>query len=170
MTEPGFNTEALRLPANSDIKAEKASRRHVERAQRLDVFALFLSRNAIPQADYDAVRRLEVDMHIGAGVANTQEPGQPSSGGCRELVSQRMIDATRRVNAVLDEMPNGHGKVVAEMLSPNTQGGVLTRWRGVVQRITGKRDKDGQADVIRWAAASVAAAYQALDYGERRRA
>lgn len=171
--ETALNVEALSLPANSDVKAERANRKHVERAQRLDVFALFLSRDAIPSIHYDAVRRLEVDIHTAAGVSGATEPGLGvSGGGCAELVSQRMIDASARVQAVLDHMPTHHAKLIASLLSPDEQGSVLTRWRTHVERITGARDKAGQGDVIRWICATTAEAWQALDYaaGERKRA
>lgn len=174
----GFNTEAMRLPSNGDVKAERADRRHVERARRLDVFALFLSRDAIPLADYDAVRRLEADIHLAAGVANVGESNRTGGGGSAERVTQRMIDASRRVYGspqregvmqLINEprLPRAAGILLA-LLSPDGQGAVLTRWRPTVVRFTGKTDNAAQADVIRWASAAVREAYASLDYEQRR--
>ncbi len=74
------------------------------------------------------------------------------------------------MKAILKQLPLPYALLADDLLCPVKQGSVITRWRDFVQLRTGKRDEAAQSDVIQWLCASVAAAYQALDYGERRRA
>lgn len=154
--ESPFNLEALRLDANKDVKREQANRRHVDRARRLDVFQLFLDRGAVEPEHVGAVRILETDVHIAHGISGATEPREyVSGGGCAELVSQHMIEASRRVQAILDYMPTHHARLAEDLLSPIKQGNVITRWRDCVQRQTGITEKNAQGDVIRWFCAAV---------------
>ncbi len=181
--EPGLNVQALALPANSDVEVRASTRQHEKGAHRKDVFELLSIRKRGPKRDQPpllnkqlveaSVRRLETDIHLAAGVANTHDGERRGGPGCQERITQRQIAASRRIygrDGVLEQIGRQHASLAIVLLAPETQGSVITRWRGHVQRITGKRDEDGQADVILWLCASVAAAYQALDYGERRRA
>lgn len=167
----GLNLAALKLEANNDVRAEGATRKHVERARRLDVFQLFLDRGAVPEEHVTAVRALELLIHAAAGAGGTTEPHEYVSGsGCAEMVTQRMIDAQARAQAVLLYMPTQHAKLAASLLSPHLCGAALTRWRNEVQRITGVTEKNSQGDVIRWLCCAVYEAIGDLGYAERRRA
>lgn len=163
--DDGFNVPALALPSNRDVTIEEATRKNEKRGRRHDVFALFLERKAVPEPHYLAVRRLEADIHLAAGVAGTSEAREfVQGGGCQERITQRMIDAHSRVVAIIQMMDREHADLLLTLLSPVQQGSVLTRWRGHVERITGTSSDKGQADVIRWICAGAAAAYAEMDY------
>jgi len=167
IADDGFNVPALSLAANRDVTIEEASRHNEKRGRRLDVFDLFRERRAIEEAHYLAVRRLEADIHLAAGVAGTSEAREfVQGGGCQERVTQRMVDAHGRVVVLTGMMGRDVSELLLVLLSPIQRGAVLTRWRREVERITGARSDDTQADKIRWAAATAAAAYASLDYGE----
>lgn len=165
--DDGFNIPALGLPANRDVTIEDASRHNEKRGRRLDVFSLFYERKAIEEAHYLAVRRLEADIHLAAGVAGTSEAREfVQGGGCQERITQRMLDAHGRVVDLTGMMGRDVSELLLVLLSPLQQGAILTRWRGHVLRLTGVSSDEGQADRIRWIAATAAAAYASLDYGE----
>lgn len=167
----GLNLAALQLPANNDVKAEGATRKHVERARRLDVFQLFLDRGAVPEEHVTAVRALELLIHAAAGAGGTTEPHEYVSGsGCAEMVTQRMIEASGQAIAILNYMPIRHAALAGDLLSPIKRDNTITRWRDAVQRHTGTTEKNAQGDVIRWLCCAVYEAIGDLGYAERRRA
>lgn len=171
VSECAFNLEAFKLPLNSDVKQEKADRRHVERAVRLDVFSMLKQRKdadgvpGLETSHYESVRRLEADYHTAAGAKGVSEAERVSGGGSSEQVTQRMIDASARVQIITNYMPTHHAALAPLLLDPVSNGALISRWRGHVQRICGITDKQGQADTVRWFSAAVHEAYVALDYG-----
>jgi len=173
VTEPGFNTEAFKLAANGDVKLEKESRKHINRARRIDVFQLFLDRKAVPQEHVDAVRALEVLIHQAAGARGTTDLNHIGGGsGCAELVTDRMLKARDATKAILDHMPTPHAALAEDLLSPLKRDNGLLRWQDAVKRHTGASEKNAQGDVIRWLCGTVFAAIGHLGYAtpERRRA
>lgn len=160
--------EIDRLQFQPDVRVVCDAAKRIVSAQRLDVFALLRSRQAITEAQYEAVRRLEADLAAAAGVDKPEQSlervDRSSTGAPGQNVSQRQIDAGRRVAEVLRGTGPINAKLLRALLEPQFAG-VLTRWREVVEQVTGETHHAAAAVVVRSACENLAEAYRGRDYG-----
>ena len=132
-------------------------------AVRIDVFRMLYSRQGLghtPQDNqrvYDAVLDLERDLHISLGY-ETPERGfefvdRSTEGAPGQSFPQYRIEAAKRLAA--KERAVGRRSWVLLMALLEPQASILTRWRSVVEHITGERRHECQAAVVRAACADL---------------
>jgi hypothetical protein len=201
-TERAVAREAARLPENwgpdvghlstqLDVSIVKAGRK-VQTARREDVFdRLLRAPDKAEDTDryaamLDAVRRLEGDMIERRGDGGNGGSVEFIDGrGSRELVTQRMLDAAKRVEAVmavcgfrsaalLRELIEPKQVVVESLVSKNSDGDEARqavsgpeRWRQVVVVMAGERHSNSQGAVVRAACDNLMLAYREIDQRPR---
>ncbi len=186
-------------PADPAIAARRAGRRDMEArgltvnvdprtqevlgAVRYDCFSLLLKHD--PDA-LGSVRWLEDLMRTASG-ENTQERRPDfirgsSEGAPGQTITQRMVDASAEVEVVWASLRPWEGKLLRELLEPDaaltgslsapTQDGraLLTRWRDVVQRVTGARTPQRQGERVVVACESLLWVRQNIPYLSKRAA
>ena len=82
-------------------------------------------------------------------------------------VTQAMIDAQRDLSIIYVTTGGKSAELLIALTQP--QEGVLTRWRDTVAKVTGEKDEDVHAAMIRSACENLAAAWQGFDYRARER-
>jgi len=120
-------------------------------AYRSNVFNLLLSRNTITQAHHDAACALAEDWAAWKGLdggADKMAEFIDGGSGCPELITDRMVQAGRRVRATLDPIGEPSRAIIAAFMVATVEEDRPMAWRGVMERlgITG-RDRQTQAVV-----------------------
>jgi hypothetical protein len=147
-----MDAEAARLEIQPDVQVTRDPRtREITNARRLDVFALLLSRKALPQDAHDAFRDHEETVHIAAGWATPERRPDhiraSTEGAPGQNVSQGMIDASRMVQATLSRLSPSEARLLEGLMVLGASA--MTQWRHTVQTITGENNDHGQASRIR---------------------
>lgn len=75
-------------------------------------------------------------------------------GAPGQNITQEMIDASRTLAVVLDNLAPPFARMLMELLRPDAN--LLTRWRSVVERCTGEKHSNAQAAAVRMACAQLA--------------
>lgn len=155
--------EIARLQAQGvHVVSDEAKR--ITRAQRLDCFDLLLSRNALSQTSYDAVRRLEELAATASGaLKNEQGYDRVDTTTLGQNITDAMIQASTDLMVVLQQTGVRSGELLIALLAPNAA--LLTRWRETVVRVTGEKNTDVHAPLIRAACENLAEAWRMRDYG-----
>jgi len=156
------------LRAQPDLRVVVDNGGRLVAANRIDVFALLLSRSALTQAHHDAARRLESDIAAWKGVDRaTGSLERVQCAAPQGLVTDRMLDAGARVQAVMGRIGARDVSLLMGLLLPQFAGQTLTRWRETVERITGETRDECQAGAIRGACDNLARGYVAIDYARK---
>lgn len=171
----GLSASAASLPANNDVQVDRATRQsagergNVDRASRLDVFALLYDRKGLTIEQYRAVRRLEERQAVAMGAERPAKLGEfVQTGHATDLVTAAMIDASNEVKDILKSCGGINARLLQDLTAH--QAAVLTRWRVTVQRVTGETRPDCQSAAIRSACANLAEAWIQFDYRKREKA
>ena len=143
-------------------------RDHKTPHRRLDVFGLMFERKALTERQVDAVRRLQRDLELADGVSDHERPMQRLDGLGGGPNWDRMIDASKRSAAALKACGLRDGRMLAELCNPTTRGGVLTRWRDIVQRLTRETNAHAQSAAVRSAVVRLEEHYIGADNAPRR--
>lgn len=107
-------------------------------ARRSNVFMLFLARKTIELGHYNAVYELAEDWAIWKGLdGKADRMGELVDGasGCREIVTDRMIAAGRRVNATLSELRPKSRIILEHFMVATVEEDRAMQWRGIMERI-----------------------------------
>lgn len=165
----GADRDALRLPANEEVRFDLDAKRQVERARRYDVFALLHGRRRadgfriLERDEYDDARALERDLELRAGVGKADDIYNKTGGGgvpgSRALVDDVALEAGLRLDFVLAAAGATATAVMTALLAP---GAASSNWRAIVQRVTGEHRPEKQVEVVVEACRRVAAGYRAL--------
>lgn len=152
-----------------DVKCDAAWNIIVTR--RVDVFSLFHERKAITDPHFYAARRLEALIALAYGHekpdASFDRVDSSTAGAPGQNITQAMIDAGRELEAIYIATGNQSARLLHALMTD--QGGIMTRWRDTVYRITSETNPTAQAAAIRIACANLAMAFQAQDYGGRKK-
>lgn len=62
-------------------------------------------------------------------------------------VTDAMIEASRKLKIVTDSLSPSHARMLLDLMKPDA--GLITRWRGVVERCTGETNAQAQGAVVR---------------------
>lgn len=139
--------------------------------QRLDVFALLHSRKSLTETQLYAVRRLEEKQAIANGHERPEQSfdrvDKSSEGAPGQNITQAMIDAQADLRTIYLTTGGKSSELLIALTQP--QEGILTRWRDTVAKVTGEKDEDVHAAMIRSACENLAAAWQGFDYRARER-
>ena len=165
----GVATEALALPAHREVAAVRDGRGRVAHAHRSDVFERLHERGSLSDAQLAAVRRLEQDVGLRAGLFRPPADLVKVDAQARtEGATQRMLEAGRRVDAALAASGPRCALLLRALVEPGVLRGASVDWREVVARETGERNPHAQAARVRTACDNLMLAYQALDHARRR--
>lgn len=144
-----------KLAANKDVVTRKSGKTtHAKRTSWQD---RVLTKD---DPDWTSINRLADQIAIRKG-----EDGRPSSGpatkGSRELVNGRMMEAGDVVDAVLGMLSNPDRRLLLELLDPTMIYTVQAtdHWRFTVQLLTGEKNPNSQAAVVRAAARNLTDAW-----------
>ncbi len=166
----GVAAAPLALPANRDVQAARDGRGRVVHAHRADVFEILHARGGLAEAELKAARRLEADMGLRAGLFRPGEAWvRVDAQGCSEGVTQRMVDAGRRVEAALAAVGPRQALLLRALVEPAMTRGAGIDWREVVARETREDNPHVQAAMVRSACDNLALAYRAIDAAPRPR-
>lgn len=144
----------LRAQPSTAVNVDKRTGR-LTGAWRLNCFNTLLAAKC---QERDAVDWLEELVRTANG-ENAQERRPDhirasNDGPPGQNISDAMIQASVRLEVVLENMAPQHGRMLMELLKPDAD--LITRWRGVVERCTGEKTPHGQAAAVRMACANLA--------------
>lgn len=161
--------EIAKLERHGDVRVVTGPGYEIIAAQRLDVFAMLHQRRSLTDTQLAAVRRLETDLHVAAGAEGDTEVKEFVQGsGCRERITQRMIDASAEVRRVMLKLHLWEAKLMAAFLSPTNPRSALTRWRQTVEQVTGATNPHKQSERVVVAVETLTAAYAEIDHAPAR--
>lgn len=140
----------------------------LKRAHKGDIFHRLANRSAITTRQHAAVRRLENDMHLRAGIA-PREGERVVVDGSRDFqgLTDAQADAGDRVVQVLGMVGPPACRVLSALLDPFVHQGREIDWRDAVEQITGEKRAEVQAALVRFAAEAAADVYDAIDKARR---
>ena len=141
-------------------------------AHRKDIFSRMLDGRLLSVAAFDAIRRLEADTTERRPPSGGSTGERVSSSGAKDVLSQRMLEAGRRVDAALGLIGRRDAAFLRELLEPHQVelGPPAERWRQVVRVMLGETQANAQAAALRSAVENLAWAYRELDNMPRRAA
>lgn len=134
--------------------------RRIVSAYRSNVFKILLEARTITQNHHNAAHTLMTDWAEWKGLDG--KPGGPGGGsGAAELVSDRMINAGRRVTSTLSQVgPMDRDLLVAFMVATVEEDRPMA-WRGIVQRETGVIQSVRQSQMVVAALENLRRVYEA---------
>lgn len=141
--------EIARLIAGgAEVTTDHAGR--IISARRSNVFSLLLSRGTITPNQHDAAYRLAQDWATWKGLDGKGERSEAVDGGSgsAELVTDRMIQAGRRVGAALYELPGTGARLMHTFMVATVEEDRPMAWRGLVQRTLGITTRDRQTEAV----------------------
>ena len=140
-------------------------------AWRSNVFTVLLRSGAINQNHHHAAMRLAEDWAIWKGLAGARNPGVFVDGGAgsAELVTDAMIVAGRRVAKALDAIGPLDATLLTAFMRATVEEDRPMAWRGIVERQTGIRARDGQSAAVRMALENLRQVYEAPKVGRKER-
>ena len=120
-------------------------------AWRSNVFTVLLRSGAINQNHHHAAMRLAEDWAIWKGLAGSRGSTVQVDGGAgsAELVSDAMIQAGRRVARALAAVGPLDASLLSAFMVASVEEDRPMQWRGIVERVTGIRSRDGQSAAVR---------------------
>lgn len=133
-------------------------------ARRRDVWDEFLGRDALSPHEHAAVRRLEGDMALRAGMRDADRPelgARVDVASNREGFTQAMLDAGDRVESVLGLVGPPSCRILRALCEPRAEGPLP--WRDVVQAATSEANAPAQAALLRVAAITLKECYEMID-------
>ncbi len=143
--------EIARLQSQGVIVALD-NRRHIISARRSNVFRLLLERRSITESQYDAAYRLSLDWAAWKGLDGKPDGGNAGyvdgGGGCREIVTDRMIKAGRDVVRAMADVPPIENRLIRAFMVSTVEEDRPMAWRGLVMRETGELVRDRQTQLV----------------------
>jgi hypothetical protein len=118
--------------------------------------------------EYHGVTRLSDAIATNRGEDGAERSGAIGSGS-RELVTDRMIEAGKRIEAVLSLVGQHDRDLLVALIVPSSVAQVPNGWRVIVALKTGERNHNAQGAVVRSAARNLALAWSRLDQMPRAR-
>ena len=145
--------DSLRAQPSTAVNVDKRTGR-LTGAWRLNCFNTLLPAKC---QERDAVDWLEELVRTANG-ENAQERRPDhvrasNDGPPGQNISDAMIQASIRLEVVMENMAPQHGRMLMELLKPDAD--LITRWRGVVERCTGETHSHAQAATVRAACTSL---------------
>lgn len=126
--------------------------RKIISARRSNVFRLLLERRSITESQYDAAYRLSLDWAAWKGLDGKPDGGNAGyvdgGGGCREIVTDRMIAAGRAVSRALCGIPPIERKLLEAFMVVTVEQDAVRLWRVVVQKIANDDSKRRQLQLM----------------------
>jgi hypothetical protein len=120
-------------------------------ARRSNVFTLLLSRGTITPNQHDAAYRLAQDWATWKGLDGGPEPGAgkvDGSSGSRELVTDRMIQAGRRIFGTMEQIGWPIERLLVAFMVATVEEDRPMQWRGIVERVTREARRDHQTAAV----------------------
>ena len=156
----GVDRAPLWLPANADVQAQADARGRVVSAHRTDVFETLHARGGLSEA--------ELNIGLRAGLFRPETSYVlVDSQGSSEGITQRMMEAGRRVDTALAGVGPRQARLLRALIEPVMLAGRTVAWREVTARETGEDNPHVQAAMVRAACDNLMLAYQAIDGGGR---
>ena len=176
------SAELIQLPTSADVAIVRGAREKILAARRSDPFDLLHgAKGGLSDEQHRAARRLFRDWCLRSGVRDHDRGAtlERIDGGRRDpsaLVTDAMVDAGRRISAALKGDARrglqGVGPVNARLLealiSTMVDEGRIIAWRGVVERVSGERDRNVQGAMVRQACEALRLVYEETDELRRR--
>ena len=164
----GVAGETLALPANRAVEAVRDGRGRVAHAHRTDVFERLHERGSLSDGQLSAVRRLEQDIGVRAGLFRPPADLVKVDAQARvEGATQRMLEAGRRVDTALAATGPRCALLLRALVEPGVLKGASVDWREVTARETAETNPHAQAARVRTACDNLMLAYQAIDHARR---
>lgn len=155
--------EAALLQRQQDIAITRAGERREgqkvkeDSARRLDAFEALKA--GMAPGCYDACRRFELDILLRRGEADRGQSTQrvDKTAG---LITDAMVDAALRVEAVVERLPPHTWWLLMELISPTVDRGT---WHETVAFVTGEETAPRQREAVKLAAVHLRDAYVAVE-------
>ena len=164
----GVAADALRLAANASVAAGRDSRGRVAHAHRTDVFERLHERGSLSAGQLAAVRRLEQDIGLRAGLFRSATDLVKVDAQAKvDGATQRMLEAGRRVDSALAASGPRCALLLRALVEPGVLKGAMVDWREVTARETAETNPHAQAARVRTACDNLMLAYQAIDHARR---
>jgi hypothetical protein len=145
----------------AEVKLDGGGR--VISARRSNVFTLLLARQTITLDQHTAAYDLANDWATWKGLDGKSDApaGYVDGGsGAKELVTDRMIKAGKRINAILQQLDLHHVTLLVAFMVATVEEDRPMAWRGLVQRVTGETLRDKQPKLVVAALEALRRVYQ----------
>lgn len=143
--------EIARLEAMGAV-VKLDQRRRVVSAYRSNVFNLLRERGTITPNHFDAAYRLSLEWAAWKGMDGRPEGGNAGfvdgGGGCQEIVTDRMINAGKRVQAILSTIARTERRLIEEFMVATVEQDRAMVWRALVIKATGEQVRDRQTALV----------------------
>lgn len=155
--------EAAALQTSEDIEVTRKGQKRGDQkadhdgARRLDAFAAL--KDGMAPGAYDAVRRFEADICTRRGESDKGPSGERVDRTAG-LVTDAMLMAAQRIDAVTARLPPRDWWLLMELISPRKDWG---GWRNTVSYITGETHQHAQGAAVRAACVNLRDAYEAME-------
>lgn len=161
----GVSAEMLALATSADVDGRVGARGRVIHARRSDPFDLLHAAGGLSDYQHQAARRLMRDVCERAGVQTADRPAMagridPEAGrGLTERLTQRMVDAGRRVAFAMQRVGPANARVLRALIEPMVAEGRMPAWRETVRLASGETDRHTQGAVVRQACENLRLVY-----------
>lgn len=143
--------EIARLEAMGAV-VKLDQRRRVVSAYRSNVFNLLRERGTITPNHFDAAYRLSLEWAAWKGMDGQPEGGNAGfvdgGGGCQEIVTDRMINAGKRVAQILSSIERAERRLIEEFMVATVEQDRAMVWRAIVTKATGEQVRDRQTALV----------------------
>lgn len=153
--------EIARLIAQGATVKHDAAKRVIS-AKRSNVFNILHQRGTITQNQHDAAYRLATDWAIWKGLDGKGDRGEAvdCSSGSTELVTDRMIQAGKRVRDTMQLVAIQHETLLTDLMIATVEEDRPMLWRGIVERSIGVTVRDRQTAAVVDALDALRAVYE----------
>lgn len=158
----GVNTSAINLPANEDLEGRTVGKSLF--AHRTSWIDRLLVKGSPEQIGADRLSKL-IATRKGEG---DRPEGGPSGVGSKDLVNDKMIQAAKEIERVLERVGSADRRLLVELIDPTViYTTAAQQWAVTVGVLTGEKHKNGQAAVVRSACRNLAEAFVWVDHNFR---
>jgi hypothetical protein len=151
----GVAPELLALETANDVEAISDERGRVFHARRSDPFDLLHTARGLSDWQHQAAQmlvRLYCERHgVRLDDPAPRERVDDVKLGALEVVMGAAVDAQATIRWALGQIGPVNARLLHALIEPMVALGAVIAWRGVVERVTGEKDRNAQGALVRQA-------------------
>ena len=167
-----LDADLTRLGSQPDVEIELEPNGTIRRTQRMDFASLLLRRAAISVHAFNAYRDTQELHAIASGAnmggGNMDRVDSSTQGAPGQNISQAMVDARKRLDWLLGQIGTRDARLICALIDGEQGGngpGGCGQWHITVERVTGEKNEDTHAALVRGACEGLAEAFRVRGYG-----
>ena len=166
-----LDSDLTRLGSQPDVEIELEPNGTIRRTQRMDFASLLLRRAAISVHAFNAYRDTQELHAIASGAnmggGNMDRVDSSTQGAPGQNISQAMVDARKRLDWLLGQIGTRDARLICALIDGEQGGngpGGCGQWHITVERVTGEKNEDTHAALVRGACEGLAEAFRVQGY------